>query len=155
MAYDDASRPLLVAVKYRNALGSIDALSPALASLLEPLASSAVVSWAPTTAARRRHRGFDQAELLAAALARSLHRPVRRLLRRIDGPAQTGRSRLERQGSARFAPIGPAPDEVVLVDDVCTTGATLTEASESLRSAGVLLVRGAVLARTPPTAVAA
>ena len=155
MAYDDASRPLLVAVKYRNALGSIDALSPALASLLEPLAPSVVVSWAPTTAARRRRRGFDQAELVASAVARSVHRPVRRLLRRIDGPPQTGRSRLERQGAARFAAFGPVPAEVVLVDDVCTTGATLREASASLRSAGALVVRGAVLARTPPMAVAA
>ncbi len=89
------------------------------------------------------------------ALARSVHRPVRRLLRRIDGPAQTGRSRLERRGAARFTPMGPAPAEVVLVDDVCTTGATLSEAGETLRDAGAVVVRGAVLARTPPMAVAA
>ncbi len=155
LAYDDVSRPLLVAVKYRNALSSIDVLAPALASLLAPLASSAVVTWAPTTAARRRRRGFDQAEVVAAAIARALHRPTRRLLRRIDGPPQTGRSRLERQGAARFAPVGVAPAQLVLVDDVCTTGATLSEAAETLRSAGALVVHGAVLARTPPMAVAA
>ena len=48
-----------------------------------------LITWAPTTAAARRERGFDQAELLARAIARASGVRVRSLLRRIDGPRST------------------------------------------------------------------
>ena len=62
-----------------------------------------VVTWAPTGDARRRQRGFDQAELIARHLARQLGLPCRRLLTREEhsGP-QTGRSRSERLQAPGF-----------------------------------------------------
>ena len=97
-----------------------------------------VVTWAPTSPARRRSRGFDQGELVARHVARQLGVPCRRLLVR-SGPsaAQTGRSRVERLNGPEFvARPGLDGRRVIVVDDVVTTGATMRAAAAALRHAG-------------------
>jgi len=147
--YDGVARALITAVKYRNSRASIAGLAPALASLVAADLSGAVVTWAPTTRARARHRGFDQAELLARAVARPLGAPVRRCLIRRAGAHQTGLGADERRSGPRFVAAGAVPRSVLVVDDVCTTGATLSAAAEALRDGGATSVHALVLARTP------
>jgi predicted amidophosphoribosyltransferase len=145
---------LVTGLKYRNDRAVLGWLADGLAGLLTPPAG-AVVTWAPTSARRRSQRGYDQAELLARAVARRWRRPCRALLRRRPGPAQTGRSMTDRQGGVPLAPVASragrrrAPTHVVVVDDVVTTGATLRTAAVALRSAGVLWVAGLTAAATP------
>ena len=156
VAYDEAARPLVVAVKYRNARSSLRTLAPAVASLAPRLGPGAVVTWAPTTVARRRARGFDQARLLAELVGRRVGRPVTGLLARHGDGHQTGRGRAARLAGPTFVAARPTvPHEVVVVDDVCTTGATLSAAAAALRLAGAQEVHGLVLARTPEGRVAA
>ena len=110
-----------------------------------------VVTWAPTGDARRRERGFDQAELIARHLARQLGLPCRRLLIREEsaGP-QSGRSRAERLRAPGFrARLDRPGRSVLLVDDVATTGATLGSASAALRSVGARDVLSVAVAGTP------
>jgi predicted amidophosphoribosyltransferase len=135
-------------LKYRNARAVLPALADAVAVLVDP-ATVDVVTWAPTSAARRRGRGFDQARLLARAVARRLHRPCRSLLTRQPGPAQTGRPRWERVAGPAFVVTRPPPRRVLLVDDVVTTGATMLAAARALKEAGAVAVGGAAAARTP------
>src|SRR3954471_18987093 len=71
LAYDDAGRELLARLKYRNARSVVPWLAWQLAGRAHPRSVDAVC-WAPPSAARRRARGFDQARLLAAAVARQL-----------------------------------------------------------------------------------
>lgn len=110
-----------------------------------------VVTWAPTSDARRRSRGFDQGELVARHVARQLGVPCRRLLVR-SGPAatQTGRSRVERLHGPEFvARPGLDGRRVIVVDDVVTTGATLRAAAAALRHSGVVEPRLYAIASTP------
>jgi ComF family protein len=150
VSYVDAARPLITSLKYRNQRSATTWLADAMVAVMSGGSDATVVTWAPTSASRRRERGFDQSELLARAVARRLGVPVRRLLVRRQGAAQTGRSGSQRRIDAPL--FGPArrvvPASVLLVDDVITTGATLGAASAALRSAGARTVVGLVAAAT-------
>jgi ComF family protein len=149
LAYEGAGRELVARLKYRNQRAALPALASAMAALVPP-ASVDVVTWVPTTAARRHARGFDQAELLARAVARRLRRPCRGLLHRRVGPAQTGQAVAARRAGPTLSPrrrLGPR--RVLLVDDVITTGATVAAAAAALRDAGAASVSVVAAARTP------
>jgi predicted amidophosphoribosyltransferase len=142
-------RALLLGLKYRNRRDVLAYLASEIAALVEVEAD--VVTWIPTTAARRRDRGFDQAELLARAVGRRVGVPVRPLLRRIDGHAQTGRDAQARRAGPQFAArrrraVGTS---VVLIDDIGTTGATLLAAARVLTQAGWAEVHARPAAWTP------
>jgi predicted amidophosphoribosyltransferase len=105
----------------------------------------------PLHPARRRRRGFNQAAVLAKALARRTGVAVADSLTRSGpGGTQVGRPRSERLA----APLGRilAPDHIparaIVVDDVATTGATLSACAAALRAAGALEVRAVTFART-------
>lgn len=148
-AYEGVARELVARVKYRNARGALDWLAAEMVGAGRPAAVD-VVTWVPTTAARRRARGFDHAELLARAVGRRLRVPVRSLLVRAPGPAQTGAPREARDAGPRLRARPVARDRrALLVDDVVTTGATMTAAAGALRRAGARSVHGLAAARTP------
>lgn len=148
-AYEGAIRRAIVGAKYRGDRAAVPALAAAVASVVPPRPAPACVTWVPTTAAHRRDRGFDQAELLARRVARHLRRPARRLLRRVDQVPQTGRPGSARRLAPRFAPRRAAPPVVLVVDDVATTGASLEGAAAALLAGGCKSVIGATAARTP------
>lgn len=150
LAYEDAGRDLVARLKYRNARSAVRWFATTMAALVRGLPVD-TVTWLPTTRARRRQRGFDQAELLARAIARELRLPCRRLLVRADGPPQTGRSLADRRRgpSLRAPPAARVPRHVLLVDDVITTGTSVSTAARVLRAAGVERVSVVAAARTP------
>jgi ComF family protein len=135
LAYEGAGRELVARLKHRNHRAALRGLAIAAASLIRPDEVD-IVTWAPTTPARRRMRGYDQSELIARVVGRWLGRPTRGLLRRADGPAQTGQSAADRwtapMCSLRVRPKAQA--RVLLVDDVITTGATVAAAARCLRA---------------------
>lgn len=166
LAYEGEARELVARLKYRNDRVALAWLAGGMAALVEAPAG-AVVTWAPTSARRRRRRGFDQAELLAAAVARRWRVPFRRLLDRAPGPAQTGLTLDARRRGPSFVAVpeaepghGPRRGRarlsvpVIVVDDVVTTGSTLTAAAWVLRAAGAPWVGALTAARTPRTVAA-
>lgn len=150
LTYAGAGRELVARLKYRNARGSVPFLARGMAAIVPYDVD--LVTWAPTTPARLRRRGFDQARLLARAVARRLDVPCRPALRRRPGPAQTGSDALARHSGPGFAGLrGVQGRRVLLVDDVVTTGATVAAASRALREAGAAEVHVVAAARTPPS----
>jgi len=148
LAYDGAGRELVARLKYRNARSTLRWLASAMADLAP--VDVDVVTWVPTSARRRRTRGFDQAELLARAIARVLHRPCLPLLSKDAGPPQTGRSLEQRRsGSPMRALRRRVPPRVLLIDDVITTGTSVSIAAAALRRAGATTVTVVAAARTP------
>ncbi len=149
------ARDVVLGLKYRNRR----AVAAHLAGLLTRRLLAAglrpdqldVVTWAPTGAGRRHARGYDQAELVARRVARQLGVPCRRLLLREPGAGpQTGRTRAERLAGPTFrARPGRPSQRVLLIDDVVTTGATLTAAERALREVGARSVVLAAVATTP------
>jgi ComF family protein len=121
---------------------------------LEPVAGAIIFVPVPLAAKRLRHRGYNQAERLAAALAaRSGHPVAPELLRRTrETPTQTAltpEARLANvAGAFRAAPVGGR--SVVLVDDVFTTGATLAAAASALAAAGAARIDAVTFARARP-----
>jgi predicted amidophosphoribosyltransferase len=155
-AYEGAVREALARVKYRNARSAVPLLAAALVRRLREHPGGCaidVVTWPPTTAARRQQRGFDQAEHLARVVGRGLGVPVRACLTRSAGAAQTGRSAAERRRGPAFRPRAVGGLRVLLVDDVATTGTTLAAAAAALRAGGAGGVAAATVARTALRAV--
>ena len=146
--YVGPARQALAALKFRDARAIVPVLASAMAVLVP--AEVDMVTWAPTSASRRRVRGFDQAELLARAVARERGLPCRRLLVRVGhSRAQTGRGRAARLEGPAFRAVRPISHRVLVVDDVVTTGSTLARATEALYAAGAPLTSCVAAAATP------
>jgi ComF family protein len=112
-----------------------------------------VVIPVPLAPDRLRQRGYNQAGLLAASLAQRLHLPEDdRLLQRVRATSsQVGLTPVERRRNVSGAFLGEhrlaQGKHVLIVDDLCTTGATLSECAMALYHAGSKEVRGVTVAR--------
>ena len=105
----------------------------------------------PLHPSRAAARGYDQAMLLARAVAARADLPLRSALHRIrGGRPQVELDRTARAANIRGAFVAEASSlrglRVALVDDVATTGATLSDAAAAARSAGARAVRAYVAA---------
>ena len=107
------------------------------------------VTWVPTSARRRRERGFDPSELMARMVGAQLGLPVVRTLVRADSGEQKTQGGVERWNGPGFRGRCIHYSRVLLIDDVVTTGATLAAASGALRTAGVSHIHVAAVAATP------
>jgi ComF family protein len=132
-----------------QSLGRALAVAPALEAGVYD-----VVIPVPLHRSRLRWRGFNQAALLGAALARRLNCPldVATLARVRSTAPQTARDRAQRTRNVRDAfavrrPSRVAGQRVLLVDDVMTTGATADECARVLRAAGARRIDVLTLAR--------
>ena len=110
-----------------------------LARMVEPIvravsSSDSVLTWIPTTDAHKRERGHDHAELIARHVAALTGLRVVRLLRREGEVTQTGHGRAERLRGPSFVarPVRRFHD-VIVIDDVTTTGSTFRNAAVALR----------------------
>ncbi len=151
---DGLTRDAILAFKYHN----YRAAAPCLANLLagywreHPLPGNVLVP-VPLHPRKRRERGYNQAELLATHLGKSVGLPVAKgLLSRLrNTPPQAAieESTLRRENTAgAFACQGDATGlQCILIDDVCTTGSTLGACAEALMAGGAQSVWALTLAR--------
>lgn len=146
--YEDALRAAILAVK-DGRRDVAETLGERVAPLIAP---DALLVPVPTTAKRRRIRGMDGVALIAERAADVAGARVASALEQSAGDAQRGRNR-----SARLAAHGRfvcepaiAGMRVVLIDDVCTTGATLGDCKRAVVAAGGAVEGAVVVALTKP-----
>lgn len=144
-----------MALKYRRALWLVPLLSDLMADVAkrESLANdSTVICAVPLHAKRFRHRGFNQSEVLADGLAKRLNVPSIKALRRIrPTPTQTRLSKSARRANVHGAfeackTAKIAGKTVLLIDDVKTSGATVSECAFTLKQSGATQVNVMTLA---------
>lgn len=151
--HEGAAREAIHALKYNRRRDVVPALARLLAA---QLASDAVafdlLTSVPLHPSRELERGYNQAELLAEQTARGVRSTYVRALSRTRATAdQIGLSAVERRANvhAAFVSTGnmAAGKSVVLIDDVCTTGATLDACAAALFASGARAVYGLTVAR--------
>ena len=159
---DAYARPAVHALKYGGLPRIADDLATAVRKPQSPADGASVLIPIPLATKRLRTRGYNQSEVLARALARQWRIPVLPdlLVRTRETPTQTALTpgtrlanvagafevRNVKCGMRNFAfPLSTF--ELILVDDVFTTGATLAEAARALEQAGATRVEGVTFAR--------
>lgn len=152
--YDDRVRKGVHAFKFQGKSARSGAFGLLIAQCVKDQGITAdLITWPPLSKKRLRERGYDQAQLLAEKVGKELALPVLRTLKKEHRPAQSGlEDKAERRANVlgAYAAIDAETfrgKRVLLIDDVFTTGSTLSECAKVLRLAGAEAVVCATLAR--------
>jgi ComF family protein len=153
--HDDYIRPAVSALKYKHRKTIAQPLAAAMAQVLSSdFDSSSLLCPVPLHAHRERQRGYNQSELLAQHLSISWCLtlvPRDAVKRSKNTPQQVRLNSTERRenviGAFYAEPEAVAGCAILLVDDVCTTGATLSACADALLNAGAISVNAVTLAR--------
>jgi predicted amidophosphoribosyltransferase len=146
--HDGVARDLVTALKFRRLLPVAGLMAERIQWLAPAGLLTGTIVPVPTAPLRTLTRGFDPAGELAAALAERLELPLEPCLIRRGGGRQVGKRRAQRLGHPpRIHARGEVPRSVLLVDDVLTTGATLSACARALREAGAVRVVAITFAR--------
>lgn len=129
-------------------------LANVLDQIVSYLPADTVVVPIPTAHNHIRQRGYDHALLIAREFAKQRRLSFATPLFRLKDVRQVGSNKFERLAQAKSSIAIKGTDfsgkHILLVDDVCTTGATLSASAKLLRDAGAVKVQAAVIAWQPP-----
>ncbi len=113
------------------------------------------ITWAPLSSRRMRQRGYDQAKLIAEALAVRLGVPCERLLVKVRHTPPQSRTKSADERKKNVAGVYRADPSarikgkrILLIDDIVTTGSTLSSCAAVLKQAGAAEIAAATVART-------
>ena len=160
LRYDGTVRTALLAFKFNGHSASAQAFGMLIARCAAEYLSGEfdVVTYVPISRQRRRERGYNQSELLAQAACRAWDvRPETLLIKTVHNPPQSGLHSAEERtanvaGVYTLAPRAYVSGRrVLLIDDICTTGATIRECTRVLRRGGAAAVYGIALALARPS----
>ncbi len=149
--FQGIARRALLEAKFRGVTAHLPPLARAAASVVPLDWRPDVVVPVPLAPRRERYRGFNQARSAAEALAEALGVPLAdglvRRTRDTKPQAMLGAVERRRNLDHAFVLAGAAPPRVLLVDDVTTTGTTLSLVAAVLRAGGATHVFAVAMAR--------
>lgn len=141
-ALDDASHRLIVTYKDGGEVRLARTIGALMVPYVPPawLRERPVVTYVPSTRNARARRGFDHEALVSAVIAETLGLPHELLFAPPRNRDQRALTRNERAANMehrmQLLPNVTAPRACLIIDDVCTTGATLYSTADALREAG-------------------
>lgn len=139
--------------KFQNMKSSVNDIADIMVKRLPPLPTSAVIVPVPTSRMHIRERAYDHVLLLAKAIGKQRRCMTKNLIHRYDNTVQHHSSKAVRLVQAKQAYyVKGAVDPTVLyviIDDITTTGATITQAAQVLKDAGATAIWVLVTAKQP------
>jgi competence protein ComFC len=154
--FEKKIREALHRLKYNQDIGLGEVLAPHLVDVYQKQDWNIdIVTAVPLSRKRQRIRGYNQAEMLARPFAGLIHKPYsgRIVQRLVDTRSQIDLSANERRKNVSGAFYANAmyvdQKSVIIIDDVSTTGSTISECAQALKQAGANKVYALTLARAP------
>lgn len=146
--HEDVARELVSTLKFRRLLPVAELMADRIQWLAPATLLSGTIVPVPTAPLRSALRGFDPAAEIAAALAERTELPLSPCLARRGGGRQVGKRRAQRIGHPPVIQAnGKVPRSALLIDDVLTTGATLSSCARALRQAGAVRIAAITFTR--------
>jgi ComF family protein len=149
--YDGPPKELVYKLKFGRTKHAAKVIADHLHETVPDLPSSTLVTFVPTATSRVRQRGYDQTQLIAKAFARHRSLQCAPLLVRYGQSRQVGSDRKHRfdQAAKNYGPLKniATSTDVLLIDDILTTGATLESAAKLLKQAGAKTINAAIFAQ--------
>lgn len=151
--YTGILKDLIHSYKFGHKRGASGDIARLLDQLMPPILATTIVIGMPTATTRVRERGFDHAKLLAQKFAAKRQLTYYAALHRTDQHRQLGLNKADRLiaiHNSFYVAHGKhlKGAHILLIDDVVTTGASLSEAAKALKKAGAKRVDCAVIAQT-------
>lgn len=153
--YEDRVRDAILQFKFKGKLGGLSCFGMLMAQCAAEQYSGAfdAITWVPVSKKRLKKRGYDQTRYLTAALCVDWHvAPIETLRKVVDNPPQSSLESAEQRRANVLGVYEAVNTEqfcgkrLLLVDDILTTGATLSECVRVLKEAGAAEVMCLTLA---------
>lgn len=150
--YKDIAKELVYGLKFARAKAAAKQIAEFLDESTPVLPAGTIVTYIPTASSRVRQRGYDQTRLIAKHFAARRGLPCSSFLMRLGQTRQVGSDRKHRidQASKNYSAIKLKQlhgANVLLIDDILTTGATIESAAKILKKAGAKQVSVAIFAQ--------
>lgn len=154
--YQGLAKAILWKLKFDRAKSAAREIAQLLPTPIVALPENVLIVPLPTATSRIRHRGYDQAVLIAQAFAKRYQLSYADLLIRTGQSRQVGATRTQRQQyAARLYRLKEADVQhmhIILIDDVITTGSSFEAAARLLLAAGASSVQALAFAHADPMA---
>ncbi|MDY3903033.1 ComF family protein [Peptoniphilus sp.] len=147
--YSGIMRKLIIDFKFNGKLAYGEIISEIMIEkLLEKNLSSEVLTYVPMYKYKERERGYNQSKILAEDIAKKLDLKCEDVFEKaIDTKFQVGLKKHEREENLKDSfKVIKIPEEIIIVDDVITTGATIRELTKIARASGVKKVTALIAA---------
>ena len=147
--YAGIMRRLIIDFKFKGKLSYGEIISEIMIEkLLERNLSEVVLTFVPMHPRRERERGYNQSKILAETIAKKLDLECQEVFEKVkDTKFQVGLKKDQRQENLKNAfAVKKAPEEIIIVDDVITTGTTISELVKVAKASGIKKVTALIAA---------